>query len=286
MTDAYDEEIDCVAKPHSPRSPGRPTFATTDKVAADRFDHASRTITLSADRHAPLWRQLAEQLELIIRNGDVAAKSRIPSEEALVSRFGVSRTVVRNALDSLAGRGLIIKLPRKGIFVGEPQPETGFITTNLAAYDDLVARGHKVTATNFECYRTPPNADERLRLQLEEDATVVRIGRIFWMDGKPISQAHISFHGEKLPGLEDHDLNNRPLLRFIEQEYGRKLVRAERWFKATLAPQDVAKNMNVSESTPMIWVESVAYEADNSPLEHYRAYYNSEIALVHLAVTQ
>lgn len=231
-----------------------------------------------------MWRQLAEQLETVIRRGGIEPKSRMPSEEALAKKFGVSRPVVRSALQKLALRGFVVKLHRKGVFVGEPKPETDFITTNLAAYDDLVSRGHKVTTKTFEVYRAAPDEREREALQLENNSTVVRLVRGFWMDGEPISHAHISFHGDKVPGLENVEIEGKPILRYIQQTYGRKLARAERWLKAVLPSADVAKDMDIPIDLPMIWVESIAYEADNSPLEYYRAHYNSDAALVHLLV--
>ena len=39
-------------------------------------------------------------------------RSRMPSELALAGQFGVSRPVVRNALQPLVGKGLVVKLPR------------------------------------------------------------------------------------------------------------------------------------------------------------------------------
>lgn len=270
--------------PGVPRKPGRPSFVRADKNNAERFDAAICNISLICTSAVPLWKQLAEQLEAVIRQGGIQPHSRIPSEEALAARFGVSRPVIRHALQNLASRGIVVKLHRKGVFVGDPKPETDFITTNLAAYDDLVARGHKVTTKTFEFYRTAADEHERRALQLKEEDTVVRILRGFWMDDKPVSHALVSFRGDKVPGLENFDIEGQPILRHIQQAYGRRLTRAERWLKAVLPPSQVAIDMGVRSDLPMIWVESIAYEADNSPLEYYRAHYNSEAALIHLSV--
>ena len=266
------------------RRPGRPAYDLADRSAAAQFEAIRRDIRLDKASKRPLWRQISEALEAAVRGGGLAPRSRLPSEEALAAMFGVSRPVVRNALQALAGRGLVVKLHRKGIFVGDPPPETGFITTNLAAYDDLVARGHKVTTRTFELYRSAPDPEERAALQLDDGDTVVRIGRVFFMDGKPITHARISFHGAKVPGFENEDMEGRPILRHIQERYGRSLSRAERWFKAVMPPADVADAMDLGPDTPVIWIESIAYEADNTPLEYYRAHYNSETAVVHLSV--
>lgn len=266
------------------RGPGRPAFEQANRDAADRFTHACRHIFISKELKFSLWRQLAEQLEAVIRDGKLEAHSRIPSEEAMAEMFGVSRPVVRNAMQALAARGLVVKVHRKGIFVGVPPLDTDFITTNLSAYDDMIARGHKVTTHTFEFLRTVPDQDEREALQLDKDETVIRVGRVFWMDDHPITYTRMSLHGEKLPGFEALDIEDRSILGLARERYGLKLKRAERWFKATFPPRDVSEAMNLAENTPMIWIESIAYLGDNTPFEYYRAYYHSETARIHLSV--
>lgn len=266
------------------RGPGRPTFDQADKPAADRFQRACAHISVSKSLTLPLWRQLAEQFEAVIRSGALEPHSRIPSEEALGEMFGVSRPVVRNAMQTLASRGLIVKVHRKGLFVGSPPLETDFLTANLSVYDDMVARGHKVTTETFEFKRTSPSEDEREALQLSADDGVVRIRRVFRMEKQPITYTEISLHGGRLPGFEALDIEDRSILGLIRERYGLRLRRAERWFKAVVAPEDISKVMDVPAGTPMIWIESIAYDAKNSPLEFYRAYYNSDIARMHLSI--
>ena len=266
------------------RRPGRPSYESVDAKAAEAFAAVRSAITLDKTSSHPLWRQIAEGLETALRARRLVPGARIPSEQALAEMFGVSRPVVRNALDALAKRGLIVKLHRKGIFVGDPPPETGFITTNLAAYDDLVARGHKVTTRTFELQLSDPDPEEAAALHLDAGGRVLRVGRVFVMDGKPITYANVSFPAARVPGLEDLVQEGAPVLRLIRERYGRALVRADRWFKAVMPPEDVAAAMETEPGQPMIWIKSIAYEADDSPLEFYRAYYNSETALIHLSV--
>lgn len=266
------------------RRPGRPSFREAEGEAAEEFAAVRETIALDKSSKHPLWRQIAEGLETSLRAGRLTPGARIPSEQSLAQMFDVSRPVIRNALAALAKRGLVVKVHRKGVFVGDPPPETGFITTNLAAYDDLVARGHKVATRTFDFRLAEPDPEEAAALHLEDGDMVVRVGRVFVMDGTPISYAEISFVAARVPGLHLEDIEGAPILQLIRDRYGRSLVRAERWFKAVIPPAEVAAAMEIDPVQPMIWIKSVAFEADDSPLEFYRAYYNSEAALIHLSV--
>jgi DNA-binding FadR family transcriptional regulator len=68
--------------------------------------------------------QLGEQLATMILSGELASGSRLPPERELMQRFGVSRTVVREAITGLASRGLLLTRPGFRPVVRQPSYET------------------------------------------------------------------------------------------------------------------------------------------------------------------
>lgn len=81
-------------------------------------DHSSfRVEPLSAPVKMP-ERVTAALLELI-RNGNYPAKSRLPSEMEMAQSFGVSRTVIREAISRLKSEGLVESRQGSGVFVRE-----------------------------------------------------------------------------------------------------------------------------------------------------------------------
>ena len=54
-----------------------------------------------------------------IRNGTYPAGSRLPSEKELAGQYGVSRITSKKALELLAERGMISRMPGRGSFVLE-----------------------------------------------------------------------------------------------------------------------------------------------------------------------
>jgi GntR family transcriptional repressor for pyruvate dehydrogenase complex len=61
--------------------------------------------------------QVAAQLEAEILAGDFEPGTKLPSERALAGRLGVSRPLVREALRSLAERGMVEIWPGRGAFI-------------------------------------------------------------------------------------------------------------------------------------------------------------------------
>ena len=72
---------------------------------------------------ARLSEQLAEALAASIREGKFPPGQRLPTESALLERFRVSRTVVREALSRLNTLGLVESRQGSGLFVKNSAPE-------------------------------------------------------------------------------------------------------------------------------------------------------------------
>jgi GntR family transcriptional repressor for pyruvate dehydrogenase complex len=66
---------------------------------------------------APLYRQVANNIQTWIFSGGLKPGDRLPSERDLCDRFGVSRAVIREATRSLAAGGLVTIKPGSGIYV-------------------------------------------------------------------------------------------------------------------------------------------------------------------------
>lgn len=64
---------------------------------------------------------IADQLEGLIFDGTLSDGERL-DEVQLASRFGVSRTPVREAFQRLTQSGLVEQIPRRGVFVRQPGP--------------------------------------------------------------------------------------------------------------------------------------------------------------------
>lgn len=73
----------------------------------------------------PISQAIAHQIERMILDGALKPQAKIPSERQLSSKLGVSRSIVREALKELHGRGVIDTRHGLGSFVAEivQQPE-------------------------------------------------------------------------------------------------------------------------------------------------------------------
>jgi GntR family transcriptional repressor for pyruvate dehydrogenase complex len=71
-------------------------------------------------RRETLTSQLVKALTEKIGRGELKAGDRLPTEQELIGTFGVSRTVVREAISSLRATGLVTTQQGVGAFVRDP----------------------------------------------------------------------------------------------------------------------------------------------------------------------
>jgi GntR family transcriptional regulator, transcriptional repressor for pyruvate dehydrogenase complex len=70
--------------------------------------------------------RVTQALLELIRGGTYPPKSRLPSEAEMAQHFGVSRTVVREAVSRLKSEGLVESRQGIGVFVREAGPDAPF----------------------------------------------------------------------------------------------------------------------------------------------------------------
>ncbi|TDR12494.1 FadR/GntR family transcriptional regulator [Marinomonas communis] len=80
-------------------------------------------------RKESLTEQLKQRIEIDIRSGYYAPGTKIPTEKKFIESYGVSRSVVREAIASLRSEGFLQAKQGVGVFVSDPLPTQPFEIT-------------------------------------------------------------------------------------------------------------------------------------------------------------
>ncbi|MBV8085873.1 MAG: GntR family transcriptional regulator [Chloroflexi bacterium] len=110
--------------------------------------------------HQLLFSRLYEQ----IRAGVWGPDQQIPSERELCERYGVSRSMVRQALQQAELQGLLVRVPGKGTFVAQPRvrQELRQLETYQATLEERAMKpGRRVLSCTWQ------SASPELELKLE-----------------------------------------------------------------------------------------------------------------------
>ncbi len=91
--------------------------------------------------------QIAGELEQEILAGKLPPGDRLPSEEKLCERFKVSRTVIREAIQQLRGRGMLRTLKGSGTYIADPSLES--LGQAVASYSVLAEESDFLELIDF-----------------------------------------------------------------------------------------------------------------------------------------
>ncbi len=214
----------------------------------------------------PLYVQIKEILKKLILNGSYGPHEKLPSENELMKRFGVSRITVRQALRDLHAEGLVFSSQGKGTFVSKPKAVQDVL--KLEGFGEAMhSKGYDTSATvldiNDRC--RPPKAVKEA-FSLEGNEPVLEIKRIRYLNHKPVSY-DISYFPEALGyRLKKLDLT-QDIFPTIENQLGIPLGRADYRLEAQLADSSVAKLLEIKSGSPIMWVERLTHDQSGNPVD-------------------
>ena len=97
--------------------------------------------SINFDSHIPYYLQLMDILKEKVQNKDWLPGDQIPGEQDLCELYGISRTVVRQALRELELEGVINRRKGKGTFIARPKINEGLVQKLTGFYQDMIERG-------------------------------------------------------------------------------------------------------------------------------------------------
>ncbi|MDC7718607.1 GntR family transcriptional regulator [Vogesella sp. DC21W] len=225
----------------------------------------------------PLHSQIREHLRAAILDGRYHEHDKLPSEQQLMTQFGVSRITVRHALAALQQEGLLFKVAGKGCFVSRPAAKPVQTLARLQGFAEAMSqRGH--TACNRVLRLAPCPADTAIATALGVDAgsEVMEIRRLRYLDQQPVS-LDISYFPLALgQRLAREDLAGRDIFLILENDYATPLGHADLTIHACVADTDTAGQLGCRSGDALLHVERVTRAADGQPLVLDYLYYRAD----------
>jgi len=146
-----------------------------------------------AHQGKPAYQQVADDLRQRIIDGALQAGDKVPSEAELMNDYGVSRIVVRMAMEALQNEGLIDKQQGKGTFVRAQRPLRKRLSVDLYGKRPTYSPMKRATEAEgrrseweWQSRRTTATKAIAERLAIEPGDEVVKTAYQFFADEQPI----------------------------------------------------------------------------------------------------
>lgn len=214
----------------------------------------------------PLYHQLKASLMRDIDAGRWRPGEQLPTEDALMERFQVSKITVRQALRDLQQLGYIRREQGRGTFVQGPPLEEG--PRELKSFTAEM-QGHGLTATSrvLEQGLIEAPADIASCLAIAEGDPVFRLRRLRFAEGEPMGLQTAYVPAELAPGIERLSFADASLYEILAARFSLYPSSARETHKAIAVPDEAAPLLRVPAGSPALGAERLTALSDGRPLE-------------------
>ncbi len=238
---------------------------------------------LSVDRSSPipLYFQVAAQLEQAIVDGELVPGERIPNEMTLADELGLSRPTMRQALQTLVDKGMLVRKRGVGTQVVKSQIRRQVELTSLN--DDLIRTGQDPSTRVLSLGREPADPATAAELRIKASEPIWRVERL-----RSIGEQPLALMSNVIPcsiiDLEAVDLSRRGLYQTLRSA-GVHIRVAHQQIGARKADAREARLLTERRGSPLLTMRRTAYDDAGSAVElglhTYRPdLYSFEVTLV------
>ncbi|GAA0394359.1 myo-inositol degradation transcriptional regulator [Microbispora corallina] len=238
-------------------------------------------IDLDRSSPVPLYFQVAEQISEAIRRGDLSPGARLDNEILLADRLGLSRPTVRQAIQYLVDKGLLVRKRGVGTQVVHGQVKRSVELTSL--YDDLRRAGQQPETRVLSLETVPVGEEMGAVLGLPPDAQVLRVERLRYASGEPLALLH-NWLPPGPAALSAPALEERGLYELLRAAGVRMRVANQRIGARAATPAE-ARLLGERRGAPLLTMVRTTYDDQGRAVEHgshvYRAsHYSLEVTLI------
>lgn len=223
---------------------------------------------------SPVYTDIAAAIRNEILSENLPANARLPSESALVERYGAARATVRRALAKLEEEGLIYRRQAVGSFVAEPRIAQDldklFSFTEFMVYRGIKPGSKLLTAELQQV--DDPDSPLLHYLGLRPGANVIYIRRLRLGGDQPLVIANTWLPATRFPDFLKQDLSKRSIYE-IMQDTGGKPTDAIQTMEAIVLPAEEASLLTVPAGSPALLIRRVGYSKGipvEYAIDHYR----------------
>lgn len=231
--------------------------------------------TLDRTSWTPLHHQLQTALHTLIEDGALLPGDALPGELRLCEQYGVSRTVVRQAMVNLQHAGLIERIKGRGTYVARPRPPQGLVQSLTGQFEDMASLGLLLTSEVRSLVLVAAEPSVAAALDVANGSEVVLLERLRFVGDEPWVLAFTYLHADLLPALAGADLEQGSLYTLMNT-LGQRPEHGTRTVEARHGSNAVTEALGVAPTSPLLLLTSVGYRADGSPVEYFKAYHRGD----------
>lgn len=221
----------------------------------------------------PLHKQAETLLRKMILEEEYQNGKALPNEVEMAKKLAISRTTLRQAINTLVSEGLLIRKKRVGTKVA-PAPVSSRSNNWLSFSQEMKIRG--IPIKNFELHITWVFPDEALAnfFGIKSDRKILKMERVRGKTNEPFVYFASYFHPRiGLTGNEDF---KRPLYEILETDYSVIATLSKEEISAKAADPVIAEKLVIPVGSPILFRKRFVFDQGERPIEYNLGYYKAD----------
>jgi GntR family transcriptional regulator len=223
----------------------------------------------------PKYFSISHDIIQLIRSGKLSPGQRIPSENEIIEKYGVSNTTARKALQELNAGGWVVKIKGKGTFVHAKRvvrsvdrilsftrnmTEAGFKPSTKVLHHGVLRKGYSAMINGR---------------RYSMDAPVFKIHRLRFADKIPMMLEVRYISLALCPGIEKMALTGS-LYDIYWEKYGHELTEIHQMLSSYMLESEAATFFDLHGAVPGFLVDGVTFCGREIILEMEKSIYRGD----------
>ncbi len=221
--------------------------------------------SLERESARPLYEQIADRLRVGTASS-LSAGAQLPTEEAMMEIYGVSRSTIRKSVQRLVDEGLLVRQQGKGTFVVRPMPRIVHSIDRLASFFETFRQAGEDINTAIISFQWDDHPD----LPGELDAwqrPVLTYHRLYVSRGAPHAVTRITVPMQIGRRITRADAEASPLYDILQKKLKLKLARAEFLVSCRQPTLEICASLKISPSSFLLVLDRITRDESGQPVE-------------------
>jgi len=200
---------------------------------------------------SPLYEKIKDHILQNINSGEWSQDQRMPSENDLVSTFGVSRMTINRALRELTESGILVRVHGVGTFVAPPKPQSALLEIrNIAA--EIRSRGSRHRAEMIRLESLKSNSEFTRAFELQTPRRIFHSIVIHFENDIPVQVEERYVNRDLAPDYEKQNFNERTTFDYLQKKI--PLTEVEHVISSIGADAETATRLSIARGDPCLFL--------------------------------
>ena len=218
------------------------------------------------------YQLIANQIEDHIYENDLPKGTKLPTVEQFASDYGVSKSTIVKALETLVLRGIVYQVQGSGIFVRK-RNKKGYINFNSPKGFTDNLEEHKITSKLVDLELVKPDDEICNHLECDKDEDVYVVKRIRYIDNEIMCYDE-SFYKKSIVPFLNQEIVKGSIFDYIKKAFNITTSFQDRYFNVIKLDEKYAKLLELNVGDPGLVAYNQCFSSSGTVFNYSKIVYH------------